>query len=142
MNLIEKLIRIDKETLFKKETKTVKSSRLSRIVGEEANIVIKELSGRKLNDISAMMVDKDGDKDFSKLTDVNLMYCVEGVVEPNLRDAKLMEHFGAKTPKDLAEILFDAEAGKIAGKIISLSGLSDGAEEDVKNSLKRTQTQA
>lgn len=142
MNLIEKLIRIDKETLLKKETKTVKSARLSKIVGEETNIVVKELSGRKLNDISAMMVDKDGDKDFSKLTDVNLMYCVEGVVEPNLRDTNLMEHFGVKTPKDLAEILFDAEAGKIAGKIISLSGLSDGAEEDVKNSLRRTQTQA
>lgn len=134
MNLIEKLIRIDKETLLKKETKTVKSSRLSRIVGGEANIVVKELSGRKLNDISAMMVDKDGNKDFSKLADVNLMYCVEGVVEPDLRDANLMGHFGVKTPKDLAEILFDAEAGKIAGEIISLSGLSDGAEEDVKNS--------
>lgn len=134
MNLIEKLIRIDKETLLKKETKTVKSSRLSKIVGEEANIVIKELSGRKLNDISAMMVDKDGNKDFSRLADINLMYCVEGVVEPNLRDANLMEHFGVKTPKDLAEVLFDAEAGKIAGEIISLSGLSDDAEKDVKNS--------
>lgn len=134
MNLIEKLIRIDKETLLKKETKTVKSARLSKIVGEEANIVIKELSGRKLNDISAMMVDKDGNKDFSRLADINLMYCVEGVVEPNLRDTNLMEHFGVKTPKDLAEILFDAEAGKIAGEIISLSGLSDDAEKDVKNS--------
>ncbi len=134
MNLIEKLIRIDKETLLKKETKTVKSARLSKIVGEEANIVIKELSGRKLNDISAMMVDKDGNKDFSRLADINLMYCVEGVVEPNLRDTNLMEHFGVKTPKDLAEVLFDAEAGKIAGEIISLSGLSDDAEKDVKNS--------
>ena len=134
MNLIEKLIRIDKETLLKKETKTVKSARLSKIVGEEANIVIKELSGRKLNDISAMMVDKDGNKDFSRMADINLMYCVEGVVEPNLRDTNLMEHFGVKTPKDLAEILFDAEAGKIAGEIISLSGLSDDAEKDVKNS--------
>ena len=45
-----------------------------------------------------------------------------------------MEHFGVKTPKDLAEVLFDAEAGKIAGEIISLSGLSDDAEKDVKNS--------
>lgn len=134
MNLIEKLIRIDKETLLKKETKTMKSARLSKIVGEEANIVIKELSGRKLNDISAMMVDKDGNKDFSRLADINLMYCVEGVVEPNLRDTNLMEHFGVKTPKDLAEVLFDAEAGKIAGEIISLSGLSDDAEKDVKNS--------
>lgn len=134
MNLIEKLIRIDKEKALEKEKKTIKSYRLSRILGEDANITITELSGKRLNDLSAMMMDKNGNKDYSKMQDVNLMYCVHGIAEPDLRDARLLEHFGAKTPKDLAAILFDAEAGKIAGEIVSLSGLSDGAEEEVKNS--------
>lgn len=134
MNLIEKLIRIDKEKALEKEKNTIKSSRLSRILGEDTNITITELSGKRLNDLSAMMMDKNGNKDYSKMQDVNLMYCVHGIVEPDLRDARLLEHFGAKTPKDLAAILFDAEAGKIAGEIVSLSGLSDGAEEEVKNS--------
>lgn len=134
MNLIEKLIRIDKEKALEKEKKTIKSSRLSKILGEDTKITITELSGKRLNDLSAMMMDKNGNKDYSKMQDVNLMYCVHGIVEPDLRDARLLEHFGAKTPKDLAAILFDAEAGKIAGEIVSLSGLSDGAEEEVKNS--------
>lgn len=134
MNLIEKLIRIDKEKAQERETKTIKSVRLSRILGEDAEIKITELSGKRLSSLSAMMTDKNGNKDFGKVQDVNLMYCVYGVVEPDLRDARLLEHFGAKTPKDLAEILFDAEAGAIAGEIVSLSGLSDDAEDEVKNS--------
>lgn len=134
MNLIEKLIRADKDKAFKREEKKIKSARLSRILGEETEITITELSGKRLNDLSAMIMDKNGNKDFSKIQDVNLMYCVYGVIEPDLRDARLLEHFGAKTPKDLAAILFDSEAGKIAGEIVSLSGLSEETEEEVKNS--------
>lgn len=134
MNLIEKLIRTDKDKAYKREEKKIKSARLSRILGEDTEITIRELSGRKINDLSVMAVDKKGNIDQSKLLNVNLMYCVEGIVEPNLKDAALMEHFGAKTPKDLAEILFDVEANKIADKIAGLSGITEDAEDEVKNS--------
>lgn len=134
MNVIEKLIRIDKEKMSEKETKKIKSVRLSKILGEDTEITIRELSGRKINDLSVMAMDKKGNIDQSKLLNVNLMYCVEGIVEPNLKDAALMEHFGAKTPKDLAEILFDVEANKIADKIAGLSGITEDAEDEVKNS--------
>lgn len=133
MNLIEKLLRIDKEKATEREKKKIYSSHLSRILGERTEITITELSGKRLNDITAMMVDKNGNKDYSKMQDMNLMYCVSGVVEPDLRDQRLMEHFGVRTPKDLASILFDSEAGRIAGEIVSLSGLSDDAEDEVKN---------
>lgn len=134
MNLIEKLIRTDKDKAYKREEKKIKSARLSRILGEDTEITIRELSGRKINDLSVMAMDKKGNIDQSKLLNVNLMYCVEGIVEPNLKDAALMEHFGAKTPKDLAEILFDVEANKIADKIAGLSGITEDAEDEVKNS--------
>lgn len=134
MNLIEKLIRTDKDKAYKREEKKIKSARLSRILGEDTEITIRELSGRKINDLSVMAVDKKGNIDQGKLLNVNLMYCVEGIVEPNLKDAALMEHFGAKTPKDLAEILFDVEANKIADKIVGLSGITEDAEDEVKNS--------
>lgn len=134
MNLIEKLIRTDKDKAYKREEKKIKSARLSRILGEDTEITIRELSGRKINDLSVMAVDKKGNIDQSKLLNVNLMYCVEGIVEPSLKDAALMEHFGAKTPKDLAEILFDVEANKIADKIAGLSGITEDAEVEVKNS--------
>lgn len=35
MNLIEKLIRVDKETVEKKETKKIRSARLTKLLGEE-----------------------------------------------------------------------------------------------------------
>lgn len=133
MNLIEKLIRLDKEKVQERDTKKIKSERLSKLLGVETEITIKELSGKKLNDLTQIIITKDGRKDFSRMYDLNLMYCVEGVIEPNLKDGALQEHFGVKTPKDLAALLFDAEAGKIAGEIIALSGIGKDAEEEVKN---------
>lgn len=133
MNLIEKLIRIDKEKYSERETKKIKSKRLSKILGEDTEITIRSISGRKLNEIYGTVVGKDGKKDFAKVYDMNLMFCINGIVEPNLKDATLMEHFGAKTPKDLATILFDAEVGEIADEISDLSGYTEDSEDEVKN---------
>ena len=132
MNLIEKLMATDKNRIERQE-KEIVSDRLTRLLGEETKIKIREIPGRKINDINQMMVKKNGDRDMSKSYDVNLMYCLEGIVEPDLKDSKLMSHFGASTPKDLVEILFDSESALIAGEIISLSGLSKEDEEEVKN---------
>lgn len=132
MNLIDKLIATDKNRIERQE-KEIVSKRLSRLLGEEAKIKIRELSGRRINDLNQMMVKKNGERDSSKIYDTNLMYCLEGIVEPDLKDSKLMSHFGAATPKDLVEILFDSESSLIAGEIISLSGLSKEDEEEVKN---------
>lgn len=60
MNLIEKLIRVDKETVEKKETKKIRSARLTKLLGEETEITIQEVSGRKHNDIMQMMFDEKG----------------------------------------------------------------------------------
>ncbi len=132
MNLIEKLIRVDKETAGKRETKKIKSKRLTKMLGEDTEITIQEISGRKSNDIMQMMFDSKGNKKMSALYDTNLMICVNGIIEPNLKDQTLMEHFGAATPKDLVAILFDSEASSIADSIVDLSGLKT-KEEDVKN---------
>lgn len=133
MNLVEKLIRIDKEKANEKETKKIKSRKLSRLLGEDTEITIQELSGKRFNDLIAMCVDKNGKKDWHKINDMNLMFCVEGIIEPSMKDASLMEHFGAKTPKDLVEILFDAESASISDEISALSGFTKDAEEEVKN---------
>lgn len=133
MNLVEKLIRIDKDKAREKETKKIKSRKLTKLLGESAEITIQELSGKKYNDIIGFCVDKNGNKDWSKINDMNLMFCVEGIVDPPLKDQSLIEHFGVKTPKDLAEILFDAESASIADEISNLSGFTKDAEEEVKN---------
>ena len=132
MNLIEKLIRVDKETAEKRETKKIKSARLTKMLGENTEITIQEISGRKSNDIMQMMFDSKGNKKMSALYDTNLMICVNGIIEPDLKDQTLKEHFGAATPKDLAAILFDSEAASIADSIVNLSGLKTD-EEEIKN---------
>lgn len=130
--LIEKLIAADKGRL-KKQEKKVYSKKLSERLGEDTEILIQELSGRKMNDINQMMMKEDGKVDVSKTFDTNLMYCVEGIKEPSLKDEKLLQAFGAASPKDLAEYLFDVEANTIAGEIINLSGIDKKAEKKVKN---------
>lgn len=134
MNLIEKLLSVDKKKATEKEEKKIPSKRLSKLVGEGAEITIKELSGKRYNTLQAMMYDKKGNRNMNAVYDFNLMCCVYGIVDPCLTDKNLMEHFGAATPKDLAAILFEMESGSIATEIINLSGLGENAEEEVKNS--------
>ena len=71
MNLIEKLIRVDKETVEKKETKKIRSARLTKLLGEETEITIQEVSGRKHNDIMQMMFDEKGKRNISAAYDTN-----------------------------------------------------------------------
>ena len=133
MNLAEKLIRIDKEKAKEKETKKIHSNRLTKLLGEDTEITIQEISGRYYNDLLQMLFDKKGNRDMSKNYDLNLMCCIEGIIEPNMKDKALMDHFGAATPKDLVSILFGTESVKIVQEILGLSGLRDDAEDEVKN---------
>ena len=134
MNLIEKLLSVDKEKATEKAEKKIHSKKLSKLVGEGAEITIRELSGERYNTLQAMLYDKKGNRNMEAMYDFNLMCCVHGIVEPCLTDDRLKDHFGAATPKDLAAILFGVESADIAGEIVKLSGLGEDAEEEVKNS--------
>lgn len=133
MDLITKLLKVDTEKAAERETKKIHSKRLSKLLGVDTDITIRELSGRQINEINQLAYKKDGTRDAGKLYDLNLMYCVYGVAEPDLGDKALKEHFGASTPKELAEKLFGVESATIASAIVELSGLSDEDEETVKN---------
>lgn len=134
MNLIEKLLSVDKAKATEKAEKKIESKKLSKLVGEGTEITIRELSGKRYNTLQAMLYDKKGNRNMNATYDFNLMCCVHGVVDPCLTDKTLMEHFGAATPKDLAAILFGVESGSIATEIVKLSGLGEDAEEEIKNS--------
>lgn len=134
MNLIEKLLCVDKAKATEKEVKKIKSKKLTKLVGEDAEVTIRELSGKRYNALQAMLFDKKGNRDVNATYDFNLMCCVHGIVDPCLTDKNLMDHFGAATPKDLAAILFGMESATIAAEIVKLSGLGEDAEEEVKNS--------
>lgn len=133
MSLLDKLIKVDKTTLPMEEKK-VKSERLKKWLGTDADveITLRQIPARRLNDIIGITLDKNGRRDMSKNYDMNLMICVEGIVDPPVKEQELMHHFGASTPKELCEKLFDTEANIIAQEISELSSLKE-KEEDVKN---------
>lgn len=133
MSLTEKLLALDAKKYNEKQTDTMEIKRLSKLTGEPFIVTIKEIDDNRIQELQAMMLDSNGKVDYSKTRTVNALLCVEGVTEPNLGDTKLQKHFGAATPKELAEILFKGvDLGKVADGIIKLSNFIDD-EDDAKN---------
>lgn len=139
MNLVDELLEADVKKATELETGDVKSKRLAKILGKKdpVTVKIKELKPRRLNDISATQFKNNGDLDLGKTYDAKLLMCIEGCVDPDLMNKDLQAHFGCKSAKELAELLFRSEAGDIADAITGLSGIvanEEKNEEEVKNS--------
>lgn len=135
MNLVQELLTKDPSGLKEKKTEEIESEALSRLLGKDVKIKIREVGQRRLNDILAIQFDKKGNFDPQKSFDAKLMMIVEGVVEPSMKDKELRDHFGAGSPKDLAELLFQKDITKLSEYIAELSGMDDGeAENTIKNS--------
>ena len=131
MSLTEKLLAVDVAKYKEKKTDTMEIKRLSNIVGEPFIIKIQEIDDDRLQELQAMLLDGNGNVDYSKNRMVNALLCVESVINPNLRDEKLRKHFGVDTPKELAELLFKGnDLGRVAEKILSLNGYGTDEEEE------------
>ena len=117
MNLIDKLLSVDKEELIKECTKTYHSKNMERLTGDGETL------------------DKKGNLLLVNAHDSDLLVLMDGVKEPNLKDERLLEHFGAATPKDLAELLFDGEIQEISDAINNFykDQEDEATENDVKN---------
>lgn len=135
MNLVEQLLKADSKAADELAKDTVKSKRLGRILGsdEAVDITIQEIPARRINDIVSFQFDKKGNFDITKSFDAKALCCVEGIVEPNVRDENLIKHFECATPKDLVIKLFGSELTKISDAISELSGVSAETEEEIKN---------
>lgn len=139
MNLVNELLEADVKKATELETGDVKSKRLAKILEKKdpVTVKIKELKPRRLNDISATQYKNNGNLDLGKTYDAKLLMCIEGCVDPDLMNKDLQAHFGCKSAKELAELLFRSEAGDIADAITGLSGIvanEEKNEEEVKNS--------
>ena len=135
MNLVDQLLKADAKKVNDLETGVYKSKKLAKVLGkgEAVEITVREIPSRRLNELVAFQLDKNGNVDFSKTYDTKLMVCLEGIVEPSMRNKDLQEHFGAKTGTDLIEKLFGSEVNEISDAISALSGLTGNEEEEVKN---------
>lgn len=134
MNLIDKLLNVDKEELTKEYTKTYHSKNMERLTGD-GEITLRKVKERKLRERALNTLDKKGNLLLTNAHDSDLLVLMDGVVEPNLKDERLLEHFGAETPKDLAELLFDGEIQEISDAINNFykNQEDEATENDVKN---------
>ncbi len=135
MSLTEKLLSLDVNKYKEKNTADIEIKRLSDLIGEPFIIKVQEVESGRMQEIQAMMFDKKGNYDISQARKINILACLEGVVEPNLKDESLQKHFNAASPKDLVEILFKGtELTKVSDVIAKISGFVDSSEEEeIKN---------
>lgn len=131
MSLVDKLMAIDSGVYAKEKTAEIRSECLSEALGEETMVKIRALSGEEYTDITMNMVDKKGRADFTKTYRQYKLLCAAGVVEPDLKDARLQKHFGVATPADLAAALFKGgELQDVALEITKLSGFAPEREDE------------
>ena len=138
MNLVEQLLQADVKKAEEKETKTLKSKRLAKIIGAEETVEIKisEIAPRRFSELCATPYSKNGDLDTTKMFDAKALICAEGIVEPSMKDKKLQEHFGCRSPKDLVIKLFGNEITNIHLEIDKLCGGSEEEKEEVEKKLE------
>lgn len=144
MNLVDQLLKADVKKAEELETGVFQSHRLAKILGskeETVEITLREVKSRRVNDIIAYQVDRKGRFDYSKSYDAKLMMCIEGIIEPDLRNKELQGHFGCKDAKELCEKLFGSEIDIISDEISKLCGIKpekneDGEDEDIEDELK------
>src|SRR5690606_1579782 len=105
MSLIDKLLQLDVKKVVERPTKEFEVERLSKLLGEKVIFKCQALDGETYADIqrSAIDISKKGNIRDMKLFDMKVMTCVEGIIEPSLKDKRLLEHFGAPTPKELVK---------------------------------------
>lgn len=104
--------------LSAKENKTQQIKLLSLSERAEKDMIFKvrELSYNEIKKILDMA-------EISQRTDIKMQVVLKGVVEPNLKDNQLLEHYNAPTPAELLpKILSAGEIDDLYNTIQQLSG--------------------
>lgn len=137
MSLIDKLLQMDCAKLTEMPTREVQMARLTELMGEPFTVKCQAIDGERYADIQRSAVDlnkKGGIKNLN-IFDMQVLTVIDGVVEPSMKDSKLLKHFGCATPKDLVKKLFLAgEIAELSNVITELSGYdkTEDDEEEVK----------
>lgn len=133
MSLIDKLLQMDKARLMEMPTKEVEMPRLSGVLGETFNVRCKAIDGERYADIqrSAIDLNKKGGLRNINLYEMQVLTVIDGVVEPSLKDERLLAYFGCVTPKELVKKLFLAgEIAELSNVITELSGYDKADDEE------------
>jgi xkdN-like protein len=136
INLVEKLLKLDKGIIDFDNVKEIEFKRLSSKIGEPFVVEVRGLSRDRYTEIASIMFSGKGTVvDAQKTFKVNCLFALEAMVSPDLKDKDLLEHFECATPLELLKKMFlPGEIAKISEEVGKLSGFSDNVEEEVKNS--------
>ena len=139
MNLVDQLLKADVKKAEELETGVFQSHKLAKILGSEeetVDVAIREVKSRRVNDIVAYQVDRKGRFDYSKTFDAKIMMCIEGVVDPDLRNKDLQKYFGCADAKELVEKVFGSEINDLSEAISAISGVRAEDDEDLEDEVK------
>jgi len=134
MNL---LLSLDKSKI-KRPTKQLEIKRLSELAGEPIVFTCQALTMEEFQEVQEVSISysKRGELEDISTNNVQIFAVLKGVVDPSLKDAKLMEMYGASTPKQLlaeSKLLLPGEISQLYNAISSLSGFGDDAVAELKN---------
>lgn len=139
MNLVDELLKIDSKKTEELETGVFKSKKLAKLLGAKSDTVdvkFSEVKSRRLNDIISYQVDRKGRFDYAKSFDAKLMLCVEGLIDPDLRNKDLQKHFECDNAKELCEKIFGSEINELSDAISALSGIKEDEDEEMEEEIK------
>lgn len=134
MSLTTELLKSDAGKLEEKQTGTYYSKRLARLLGkgEPVPVTYTEISLRRLQDLTDMY-SVNGTISTKDSYEMACQIVAESVVEPDLTDKDLKDHFGCSLAKELAEKLFGIEVGDISDGVAGLISGETKKVEEVKN---------
>lgn len=135
MNLVEKLLAVDKGEFDKIEKKELTSKQLSKLLGVDAKVTIQAVDGDLFSALSASGLDDEGEVDFVRAFSTNAKIAAAGIVDPDLKNEDLLRHLGVAIPADAAKKIFKGEINRISAEIAKLSGFEteEKTDEEVKN---------
>ena len=135
MNLVERLLAVDRKEFDKIEKKELKSTQLSKLLGTDAKVTIQAVEGDLFGGLSASGLDDKGEVDYGRAFSTNAKIAAAGIVDPDLKDEALLKHLGVATPADAAKKIFKGEINRISVEITKLSGFDtdDKTDKEIKN---------
>ena len=135
MNLVERLLAVDRKEFDKIEKKELESAQLSKLLGADAKVTIQAVEGDLFGGLSASGLDDKGEVDYGRAFSTNAKIAAAGIVDPDLKDEALLKHLGVATPADAAKKIFKGEINRISAEITKLSGFDtdNKTDKEIKN---------
>lgn len=135
MNLVERLLAVDRKEFGRIERKEIPSRQLSKLLGTDAKVTIQAVDGDLFGGLTASGLDESGEVDYGRAFSTNAKITAAGIVDPDLKNEELLKYLGVATPADAAKKVFKGEINKISMEIAKLSGFNDEetTDKEVKN---------